>query len=493
MTVARPEKAGRLPRRKRADLASDRSDREPDALVRPRGVRARPRRNVRPRYGPTRKGVSYARSGSVIVFVALLVGSLVFGCLGIAEASSYLAAESYFGDVARIAELSLLGRYQKDLFARYGIYGLSETPETYEERLRTAMNGSFVKLAGADRMHISLGDVTFDGTDYALSRTDLVRRNVLAKVRADLPYTVIGEADLFGGKEDDAPFDREEAEGTFRTLRNRGVIGSLPSRLADTPGLSLDALSEWDPASLIRNAGSEALVNLYIRSCFATYRSPNPPEVSFFRNEIEYILAGKTGDRENLNAVKVYLAALRTPLNAAYLYASPLRLEEAAALAAAISGPAAVWTTQAILALWNLAETACDVVLLLRGERIPLVKTDETWNLSVGKLAERFLSGDPDDAAASDESLAAKAEEGLSYGDYLTLLLFFENAETKMLRMMDVIQLNLIMTSQSTFSFARTYAGFAVEAGWTQTRRSLLPLSLRGRVYRNERGYFDAP
>ena len=266
---------------------------------------------------------------------------------------------------------------------------------------------------------------------------------------------------------------------------------SPSSRTADTPGLSLEALSELDLGAIVRNSGNEALVNLYIRSCFGTYRSPKKPEESFFRNEIEYILAGKTGDRENRNAVKLYLAALRAPLNAAYLYASPLRLEEAAALAAAISGPAAVWTTQAILAAWNLAETAADVALLLRGERIPLAKTDETWTLSVEKLAERFLSGDAEEAAEADGTLASKAKEGLSYDDYLTLLLFFENAETKLLRMMDVIQLNMIMSSQSTFSFARLYSGFAVDIGWTQTKSTFLPAALRARLYRSERSYFD--
>ena len=386
----------------------------------------------------------------------------------------------------------MLGEYQRDLFERYGIYGLAETPETYESRMKTRMNASFVKLTGADRMHISLSDVSFDGSDYALTRTDLFRRNVLAKVKADLPYAVIGAEDLFGGDGDDGTFDRDAAAESFRTLRNRGVAGSLPSHLADTGGLSLEALSEFDLGSIVREAGPEALVNLYAKSVFGTYRSPNDPAESFFRNELEYVLAGKTGDRENLNAVKFYLAALRTPLNAAYLYASPLRLEEATALATALTGPAAVWTTQAVLAAWNLAETAVDVVLLLRGEKIPLVKTDETWNLSAEKLAERFLAVGAEEAAEADGSLASKADEGLSYDDYLVLLLFFENAETKLLRMMDVIQLNLIMTSQSTFSFARTYAGFSVAYEWRQTKNSILPAALRTHTRTGTRAYFDA-
>ncbi len=354
------------------------------------------------------------------------------------------------------------------------------------------MNASFVKLTAADRMHIRVDDVIFDGTEYALTRTDLLRRNIVAKEKAELPYTLIGAGDLFGEETEEGPFDRAEAETSFRTLKNRGIRETLPSALSDTPGLSLEALSELDLNGIVRNAGPEALVNLFIKTHFSTYRSGRDPAESFFRNEIEYILAGKTGDRENLNAVKLYLTALRTPLNAAYLYASPVRREEAAALAVAISGPAAVWTEQAILAAWNLAETVCDVALLLRGERIPLMKTDETWNLSVERLAERFLAGADVETEENDGSLAAKTEEGFSYDDYLILLLFFENAETKLLRMMDVIQLNMIMTSQSTFSFARTYAGFGVSIGWHQTKNTFLPASLRNRSYESERAYLDA-
>jgi len=352
------------------------------------------------------------------------------------------------------------------------------------------MNASFVKITGADRMHIRLDEIVFDGSPYAMTRTDLFRKNVLAKVKADLPSAVLGVNDLFGGKDDGEAFDADAVSASFRTLRNRGITEALPSYMRGTDGFSPEVFSELDLGSLIRNAGPEALVNLYIRNCFGTYRSGK--EETFFRNEIEYILAGKTDDRGNLNAVKLYLAALRTPLNAAYLYTSPVRLEEASMLAAAISGPAAVWTTQAILAAWNLAETVCDVALLLRGERIPIAKTDETWNLSVEKLAERFLSGADFDQAEADGMLTSNAADGLSYDDYLILLLFFENAETKLLRTMDVIQLNMIAGSQSTFSFARLYAGFDVTFEWHQTKASILPERLRTHRYEGGKTYFDA-
>ena len=56
--------------------------------------------------------------------------------------------------------------------------------------------------------------------------------------------------------------------------------------------------------------------------------------------------------------------------------------------------------------------------------------------------------------------LEPETSEGLNYKGYLILLLFFEDREAKLVRIMDLIQINMKGNYDSGFSMAGSYAGF---------------------------------
>ena len=99
----------------------------------------------------------------------------------------------------------------------------------------------------------------------------------------------------------------------------------------------------------------------------------------------------------------------------------------------------------AILFAWAYLESVLDVRALMKGQRVPLMKTADTWKTSV----QGILS--PSSQQAEDNG-----KGGFSYDDYLRVLLYLESAGTKNLRLMDVMEMDIRKTSGN--------AGFRMDA-----------------------------
>ena len=160
-------------------------------------------------------------------------------------------------------------------------------------------------------------------------------------------------------------------------------------------------------------------------------------EASIMKCELEYILKGKSSDYDNLQGVINEITWLRMPVNYAYLLSDTEKKSAALTLAAAIctaTGTEAFIEVVKYLLLgcWAYGETLCEMRTLLEGGQIAYVKTKETWNTDLKNLAAG--------------NSAKKADTGLSYEDYLMLLLAKKGEKQQDLcyaRMLDVIELNL--------------------------------------------------
>jgi len=118
-------------------------------------------------------------------------------------------------------------------------------------------------------------------------------------------------------------------------------------------------------------------------------------------------------------------------------------------MAAALTpGPEAVLTQAALLELWAYAEAENDAALLYEDEKVPLLKTDRTWALTLENAME-------------SEAGAVRPEgmEGYTYEAYLRLLLGLISEETRLLRTMDLIQINMKYLYRGTFRLKDYYAG----------------------------------
>lgn len=165
--------------------------------------------------------------------------------------------------------------------------------------------------------------------------------------------------------------------------------------------------------------------------------------------EAEYILSGKESDKENLEAVLWKIFFIRMALNYIYLQGDSGKQGEAEALAFILSaillipeGTEAL--KQLILLAWAAGESAVDIRTLLAGGKAALVKTSDTWRLS---LSELLTLGD-----GSEQIQGTDAEEGISYKDYLRAFLFLEDPSEVTMRSLDRIEENLASEhGQNTF------------------------------------------
>lgn len=216
---------------------------------------------------------------------------------------------------------------------------------------------------------------------------------------------------------------------------NKGVsdgqvqAGSLLSRREKQRGMPM-----YEPEKTDTSYTSQILFQQYLMEKLGNYTAPGKGGLKY---QTEYILGGKTGDIENLKSVARRLLLIREGVNMVHLVSDGTKRAQAAGLAAAIASaflipPATGVIEAAILLCWAFGESILDVRELFDGGKVPLVKSAADWQLSLENLAE-LLNG--------LDSVRRGSEDGMSYEDYLQVLLLGVSREEKITRAMDMIEL----------------------------------------------------
>lgn len=161
--------------------------------------------------------------------------------------------------------------------------------------------------------------------------------------------------------------------------------------------------------------------------------------------QTEYILAGKGSDMENLKTVVYNLLAIRAVANVIYLVSDKEKMTMAEAMATAIASlltiPQAAPLFQAVIVLtWAMAESIFDVILLLAGKRVPLLKGGGEWQCTLEEMVD--FTGNTD---------SEKEGSGLCYEDYLRIMLCFQDKETTTYRLMDIMEMDIRQTSGNRY------------------------------------------
>lgn len=125
--------------------------------------------------------------------------------------------------------------------------------------------------------------------------------------------------------------------------------------------------------------------------------------------------------------------------------------------------------------LWAAAESEYDVKTLVKGGKIPVIKTGETWKTDLSIV----LNGDKLKNSIDEEALknlnknkgelmkmdGAKggSEEGYGngYEEYLLVLMLLVNENTRLLRTMDLVQINMKYRYYEDFNFDEYYTGLS--------------------------------
>lgn len=175
------------------------------------------------------------------------------------------------------------------------------------------------------------------------------------------------------------------------------------------------------------------LVGEYLEKYFSTYR--NPREEGAFSYELEYLLCGEDTDKSNLEGTINRLMLLREGANIICITMDRTKMNEAKviaeAIAAAVAQPELITVIQCgIVAAWAYVESLLDLRALLRGDKIALVKSEEEWTTNTQNLM----------ASLENEAKAINCKKGLTYEEYLKLLLYTMGTKKLAYRMMDVME-----------------------------------------------------
>lgn len=152
--------------------------------------------------------------------------------------------------------------------------------------------------------------------------------------------------------------------------------------------------------------------------------------------QLEYVICGKETDMENLKSIANRLLAMREAANMMYLTTNATCQTQIHELALTLSTAVGAPALEGIMALaleaaWAFGESLLDVKALFEGEEIPLVKTQESWKLSLEKLT---------DLPEILEGKSTSTCKGIGYKEYLRMMLLTENMDQQVFRTMDVIE-----------------------------------------------------
>ena len=220
------------------------------------------------------------------------------------------------------------------------------------------------------------------------------------------------------------PEDREVSEQSADTAL-------LPSRTSVTERNS----------AVLRDLMCAAAVDAYAGKYLTSFTDKAEQRPLLY--ELEYAVAGKVSDKENLSAALREILVIREALNFMFIMTDAEKYRASRDLALAITAggatPALTVLVQClVVSVWALLESILDLRLLLQGKKAALFKTKEDWMLNNILDIFSFVG----DREASDSHLK-EASTGITYESYLQMLLFVKTPAERDYRIMDVLQLNI--------------------------------------------------
>lgn len=193
---------------------------------------------------------------------------------------------------------------------------------------------------------------------------------------------------------------------------------------------------------------SQILFQQYLMEKLGNYTNDTNPAKTGLHYQTEYLIKGKYRDMDNLRAVAKELLLIREGVNVASLLGDPAKRAAVSSLALGIAStflipPAAGVIEGALILCWAFAESVLDVRELFDGGRVPLVKSASDWQTSLENLPSLLSRMD---------DMRKNVPNGLSYEDYLQVLLLGQSKQRKIWRGMDMVEVSLReATGRTTF------------------------------------------
>lgn len=479
-------------------------------------------------------------SAYLTVYLALSMTIMLSLCMALIEGVRSNAIRLEAECVMDIGLHSILAEYHRELFAQYNLLaidssygtlscGRTNTEEHLREYIERNMRTEDIfleKLLYKDFLAMEPEDIELTQvlilTD---NKGEAFRRQATAAMKDDVGITMLQElldwmqtveinnlteSDIaaqkrsvdeklqsFNGKKVQISEDAWETieivnpTGKLEENRSKGVLSLV---VEDTSKLSTRCITEEGLAGSRMKQGkinrgnvmlpelseSEKLLERflfqeYLLKYMGCYGSGFEENVLSYQTE--YLIAGKACDLDNLKSVVNCLSAIREAANAIYIFSDSEKCAEAELAATLICSllqvPELTYLLKiAMLLGWAYAESLYDIEVLLQGGRVPLIKSRETWHYGL----EGALSG-------FQRTEGAGGTIGLSYKDYLRIMLMLTDIDVVTERAMNLVEANIRMTPGN--------AAFRLDGCYVWTQVAMEVKSAYGYSYEitRQRGY----
>lgn len=436
--------------------------------------------------------------GQITVFLSLLFTIIISLLLTVIEGARVKAIHFQTECVADMAMDSALAEYHRELFSQYDLlfidtsYGREQgSMSNTEEHIKSYMNVNFnpqedistigmkdwLKLTADEVSILRAAIATDDEGACVMSQiltymegkvgADIVERYIAQKrstqgkdilvynvteernaVEAEIDSIGLPKKQIDDNKWEEVPLDNP-AEKVNRT-RGSGVL-SLVTEDSKLSSKSVNLHHYVSHRKLNKGSGlteimqpqegifEELVFGEYLLEKCGRYNAIH--EKSVLQYQMEYILTGKSNDVDNIKGVVNRLLLLREAANVLYLFSDSAKVAEAEALALSLAAVVmlpelAEPVKYSILFAWAYAESVNDVKVLLDGGRIPMVKTNAEWHIGLADLTSY-----PSHLQCGEDS-----RNGLRYEDYIRLMLMTIDHNTKMLRFLDLVEMDIRQT-----------------------------------------------
>ncbi|MCM1175826.1 MAG: DUF5702 domain-containing protein [Blautia sp.] len=439
------------------------------------------------------------KKGYITVFLSLSLTLFLPLVFAVIEGARVSAIRMKFECAADIGMNSVLAEYHRELLKQYDLlfvdtsYGggsvsIGNTEahlQNYmQENLQSPQEGGF----GPARDFLDMRTENVEITAYSIASDEdgAVLKRQVSDYMADYPAgylwekimgnvaqidsrqmesrDIAGERESYQARIDAVELPKEEVEeGVFEEIpldnpadiangtRSIGVLNLVAEDIGSISTVKaplsqyisrrslLSGSGVCEEAAELTGAPDEILFLAYLFEKCGYYGEEK--EGSLLRYQIEYMIAGKDTDWQNLEQTAKRLLRWREVSNILYLLSDAGKMAEAEAMALALTAvmlcPELTEPVKyTILYAWAYVESLQDVKILLRGGRVPIMKTAADWRTGINSIknVKESLSNTEGDG------------RGLNYKEYLEAMLFLTNSRDRTFRAMDIIEMDIRQT-----------------------------------------------
>lgn len=441
------------------------------------------------------------KKGYITVFLSLSLSLILSLVLTLIEGARISAVRMKFECAADIGMNAILAEYHRELLEQYDLLfvdasygGGTPSVRNTEEHLRNYLQGNLRPLKAQrselfrqirDFFDMYVSDVEITEYSVASDADGEVLKRQIADYMADYPMggllekisgniaqvsdaqmesrDVSGERESYQAQIEEIGLPVEEVgEGIYEEVpldnpadaanatRSIGVLNLVVEDIGSISTVKTALTQYISHRSLMKGSGvckeaaeisgmpNDILFLAYLFEKCGYYG--HLKQDSLLQYQIEYIIAGKDTDWRNLEQVAKRLLRWREAANVLYILTDGGKIAQAEAMALALTAvtllPALAEPVKfTILFAWAYVESLQDVKTLLEGGRVPVYKTAADWKTGIDSIKNvkgSLTNGDNG--------------RGLSYKEYLEVMLFLTNDHDRTFRAMDIMEMDIRKT-----------------------------------------------